>query len=399
MKAEAKKKLTETMDRLMRIGFDDVVEQGGKVWLVGGFVRDAMLGRESKDIDVVIDRLPMNGIFDILERRGKVDIVGKSFAVLKFAVDDETIDVAVPRKDIHDGSGTHRGVAVSTEGVGMYEDMLRRDFTINAMAFNGDLFDITGGEYDIFNKVIRCVDEAVFAEDPLRLLRAVVFSARFGFEISGDTMKLLKDNVGLIKNEPGERIMSELEKILDHGGDIGMLVNTLMETHMYGEMFRSYACRPYSGESVEGMTRADFFYSVLSNAMDPKRLFLTYMRGDTVTAKEIDMLTSISLYEQFADGKRQSRRHTAQIALDGAPGLLHSKVMMSKYPDVMPDFVSGRYPKNRLDLAVNGHDLMEIGVKNIDIAFVQNKLLDMILSDALSNERKELLNAAKTIIR
>jgi len=195
----------------------------GKIYEVGGAVRDRMLNRgiDIKDRDYLVCGIPYLELSDILRKFGQVDLVGRSFGVIKFAQshgdEKHTFDVALPRKEHSTGVG-HRDFAVSFDpDLKIENDLGRRDFTINAMAVsldNDEFIDPFGGQSDIKNRLIRMVSPDSFPEDPLRMLRAIQFAARFEFEIEPATYSALKENARLIESVSAERINEEFNKLL-----------------------------------------------------------------------------------------------------------------------------------------------------------------------------------------
>jgi tRNA nucleotidyltransferase (CCA-adding enzyme) len=186
-------------------------DAGGRAFLVGGSVRDALLGRAPKDFDVEVFGLPAPELVSILDRFGRVDTVGESFTVFKIG----SIDVSLPRRESKIGRG-HRAFAVEGDPALPFEDALRRrDFTINAMLqdpLTGEIIDPFGGRRDLEARVLSAVDASTFADDSLRVLRALQFAARF--ELTADeTTKALCRSLPL-DDLPAERIWVEIEKLL-----------------------------------------------------------------------------------------------------------------------------------------------------------------------------------------
>lgn len=191
---------------------------GGRVFLVGGAVRDAMLGRPVKDFDLEVFGLPAEAVASSLSAVARVEPAGDSFPVFKVAGLpglDGQIDVALPRRDSKKGPG-HRGIAaVADPFMPIAEAARRRDFTINAMMLDladGGLEDPFGGEADLAARVLRVVDASTFTEDPLRALRAAQFAARFEFEVEPATARLCASMP--LGELPAERIAGEIEKAL-----------------------------------------------------------------------------------------------------------------------------------------------------------------------------------------
>jgi tRNA nucleotidyltransferase (CCA-adding enzyme) len=191
---------------------------GGRPFLVGGAVRDALLGRPLKDFDVEVFGLAPETLARTLASLGRVDAVGQAFTVLKVSGlrgVDGAVDVSVPRRDSKVGPG-HRGIAVQGDPhMAVEEAARRRDFTLNALLFDprsGELLDPHGGRRDLDARVLRAVDALTFVEDPLRALRAVQFAARFELTVDPATAALCRAMP--VEELPVERVWGELEKLL-----------------------------------------------------------------------------------------------------------------------------------------------------------------------------------------
>jgi tRNA nucleotidyltransferase (CCA-adding enzyme) len=196
--------LTVTIARAAR-------DKGGRALVVGGAVRDRLLGGESKDVDLEVFGLEAAELRAMLERIGRVDTVGESFTVYKVG----NVDVALPRRESKVGRG-HRGFEVSGDpSLSLEEASRRRDFTINAIAWDplsGEYFDPHGGRADLERRVLRAVHPPTFGEDSLRVLRALQFAARFELSTDEATRHLL--GTIALDDLPTERIRGEIEKLL-----------------------------------------------------------------------------------------------------------------------------------------------------------------------------------------
>ncbi len=184
---------------------------GGRALYVGGWVRDRLLGRESKDIDLEVYGIEADRLRELLGEIGPVNTVGQSFTVYKLG----GIDVSLPRAESKRGRG-HRGFVVTGEPrMPVEEAARRRDFTVNAIAWDprrDEYIDPFGGRDDLARRRLRVVDPATFADDSLRVLRAVQLAARFELTPDDATLRLCR---GIALDDlPAERIRSEIEKLL-----------------------------------------------------------------------------------------------------------------------------------------------------------------------------------------
>ena len=199
--------------RLLKIA-GDIREAGGRAFLVGGWVRDALLGKPCRDYDVEVYDMAQDALVPILSKYGRTNLVGKAFGVIHLAMKGLSLDFSFPRTESKVGYG-HRGFVVHTdEKLSFKEAALRRDFTINAMGM--ELPDLTlcdpyGGIDDLKAHILRHVGPA-FAEDSLRILRGVQFASRFGCTLAPATVELCRtlslDDLSV------ERLFEEFKKWL-----------------------------------------------------------------------------------------------------------------------------------------------------------------------------------------
>lgn len=200
--------------------FKDLGKISDGIFLVGGPVRDLLLGRNLKDLDLLVQNIPMNELISFLENYGKTNLVGKSFGIIKFIPKQNEqleFDIALPRKEISTGKGHKDFLVEFDHTLPIQEDLKRRDFTINAMAQNlltEEIIDPFLGQQDLKNKIIRTTFKDSFLEDPLRLLRAIQFAARFEFNIEEETFSQMQQHAPLIKTVARERIIEEIKKLM-----------------------------------------------------------------------------------------------------------------------------------------------------------------------------------------
>ncbi|MCA1815835.1 MAG: hypothetical protein LC746_05400, partial [Acidobacteria bacterium] len=189
-----------------------VREAGGRALLVGGCVRDALLGRQPKDWDVEVYGVEPARLRALLEKFGRVDAVGEAFTVYKLG---RSLDVSLPRRERKQGRG-HRGFVIEGDPAMSFEEAARRrDFTINAILFDPltrEHIDPFGGQTDLKNRILRAVAPETFVEDSLRVLRAAQLAARFELEVDAATVELCR-SIDLT-DLPAERVWGELEKLL-----------------------------------------------------------------------------------------------------------------------------------------------------------------------------------------
>lgn len=191
-----------------------------KVFLAGGAVRDHFLGRDSKDLDFVVVGLGLNGGIELayhLHRMHNTStpVVFKRFGTAQIIVFGEEIEIVAARKESYNFQDR---MPIVEEGT-LEDDVMRRDFRINAVLYDiskGVFVDLVGGLKDIKNRKIQTTGDpdVIFAEDPLRIMRAIRFSAQLGFDIEPDTWNAIIKFVPWLKNISNERIRDEFNKIL-----------------------------------------------------------------------------------------------------------------------------------------------------------------------------------------
>ena len=190
-----------------------VADAGGRTYYVGGCVRDGLLGRDNKDIDIEVHGIPVQTLERILDSLGERLTMGASFGIM--GLRHYELDIAMPRSETATGRG-HKDFEVFVDPfLGAEKAARRRDFTMNALmqdVLTGEILDFFGGREDMRRGLLRHVDDESFGEDPLRVLRAAQFAARFGFAVADETRTL---SAGMdLAALPGERVMGELEKAL-----------------------------------------------------------------------------------------------------------------------------------------------------------------------------------------
>lgn len=190
-----------------------VAEKGGSTYYVGGFVRDALIHKENKDVDIEVHGITPTCLEEILDSLGERMVIGESFGI--FGLKGYSLDIAMPRKEEVRGQG-HKDFDIFVDPfIGTESAARRRDFTFNALmqdVLTDEIVDHFGGVEDLKAGVLRHVNDKSFTEDPLRVLRAAQFAARFGFRVAEETVALCSRMP--LQHLPRERIEGELKKAL-----------------------------------------------------------------------------------------------------------------------------------------------------------------------------------------
>ncbi|MFC1640504.1 CCA tRNA nucleotidyltransferase [Patescibacteria group bacterium] len=196
-------------------------KEGGRTLLVGGSVRDLMMGKTPKDFDIEVRGLEPDVIERIARNHGQVEDVGESFSVLKLQLGPgRDIDIALPRTDSKTGRG-HKGFTVKPDPYMSTEEAARRrDFTMNAIAadpLTGEILDPFNGRQDIRDRIIRVTDAKLFRDDPLRVMRALQFMARFNMELEQESAKVIRSMLPEMNEVSEKRYLDEWRKMLVQG--------------------------------------------------------------------------------------------------------------------------------------------------------------------------------------
>lgn len=370
-----------------------IQEAGGEVFIVGGAVRDEMLGIESKDIDFLIRFLTYNEIKEAISHLGKVfdQEIGGKVSTLKAVIDGEEFDIAIPRTGEKSTGVGHGDFEITLDPHAPIEsDLSRRDFTFNALAKNedGTIVDKFGGLQDIEDRVVRAVGNPVerFAEDPLRMLRALQFACRLGFEIEGATAEAIRSMKHLLLSISNERIFMEFEKAWTKGKGksdnlklIRLLANLGIGEKLFGEHFDPMAIS-LEGNDEERVIGS--FVAFFLNGGDVERIRPTnHMESHLNVAK-----AAVSNQPQIW---KWAKKHQLPILTQ-----VFHKIEM---PHVVSKFEhASQMPMIPKELALSGRELMDLGLEGKEIGEAQQSLISAVFSGLISNEKEELTKWIKT---
>ena len=377
-----------------------IVDMGGKIYQVGGAVRDEMLGKVSKDLDLLVVGVELNDLARVLTRFGKTNLVGKAFGIIKFVPDGATeeIDISIPRIDSKSTGKGHKDFEVKLgKGITLQQDQLRRDFWMNAIAKDietGEIHDIDKkGQTDIENQQIRVIGSQAFKEDPLRMLRAVQFAARFGFTIESETMKQIKKNVRLINTVSAERFQEEFRKMFEKGTpSIG--VDLLKETGILKKLF----------------PRAKALFPVEYDKLD-KKAFPAFLAVLLKGHKSIDIQKGLKLSNEDTNAVSDVLKYMAMRDVDSDVGLVtfikystpkgvenvNYVLKAQRKVDIDYRLNSMRRvgkPTSMKELAIGGRDLQKIGLRGKMIGDTLYELLIHAIETG-KNDKDYLLSRAK----
>jgi tRNA nucleotidyltransferase (CCA-adding enzyme) len=192
-------------------------KQGQRVYLVGGVVRDLLLGYPNFDLDLVVEGDAVKLAQQVAEAGEAKLLAHHRFSTAKLRYENFTLDLATARKETYARPGALPAVTPGT----LMDDLIRRDFSINAMAISlapndyGELIDPHQGRNDLEQRLIRILHPKSFSDDAIRILRGVRYEQRFGFEFEDRTARLLKRNIAMLDTISGDRIRHEVEHVFE----------------------------------------------------------------------------------------------------------------------------------------------------------------------------------------
>ena len=376
----------------------DIKSKGGKIYQIGGAVRDEFLGKVSKDLDLIIAGIDIDDLQKILNQHGKVNLVGKSFGVLKFnpfGQEGEPVDIVVPRIEVSTGEG-HKDFEVRLgKDITLEEEQLRRDFWMNAIAKDietGEIIDIGGkGQLDIKNKQISVINPKAFEDDPLGMLRAVQFASRFNFKIEDETMKEIKKNAAKIKTVSNDRYQEEFRKMFEKSSKPTVGVKLLIETGLMNHIFSKGKVNPLMDKLSKDTfpTFLALFGEGSSGSEIQNVMKLSNKDANIVQAVmdfqkiNLDDLNVVKFLSKVKDKKDVIRNIDALQKAKGQTTLSEQlKSMKGK-------------PTSLKELAVTGKDLLDEGISGRKIGEILNYLLELAVKTG-KNDKEFLLSRAKS---
>lgn len=367
---------------------------GGRMYRVGGCVRDSIMGIDSKDIDILVTGLDFTQINEILSKYGDTNLVGESFGVIKITIDNLDYDFAIPRSEISTGWGHRDFIVTTNKELSVEIDLSRRCHTINAIAIDiesGTLIDPYDGLGDINNKIIRAVGDPSdrYVEDPLRILRALQFHCRFGFKIDDLTLESMREHRHLLKTISGERVFEEFKKAF-----IKSCTSSNTE-------FMKIITYTKIGETLFG----DDWYGTWGLQYDIcgdkvfSNIILMFLRNEsdfTFLKMSKDLIDAVKLARDFWNAEDHfSVFYKRDRYYQELKDALHSCCLGWQYDWTRFDSM----PKKPSDLNISSEELMSMGINGRMIGIVHRELCRMIYEEGLNNTREFLAPAAQEIAK
>lgn len=384
-------------------------EHGFEAYVVGGCVRDSLLGREPEDWDITTSARP-DEVKTIFQRTIDTGIQHGTVTVM---LNRQGYEVTTYRVDGEYEDGRHpKSVDFTTS---LLEDLKRRDFTINAMAYNGreGLVDAFGGMADLDGKVIRCVGSAMnrFTEDALRILRAIRFSAQLGFRIEDETYAAVARIAPNLAKVSRERIAAELTKLLKscHPEKMKLVADTGAAKYISEAFERAAVLKKEELAAICLLPDSKYMrWAGFLRREEPETAaaILRDLKLDCDTMERVKVLVG-SWQEEIPDEKPAVRRVMNRI-----PGEMFDSLLC--FQEAFAEEISGGYreklaavrslaeeirsdcdPVTLKELAVDGRDLIKAGMKpGPGLGKTLKELMDLVLDDPKRNTKEELLKAA-----
>ena len=284
-------------------------DAGGRALLVGGCVRDMLMGYQPKDWDLEVYQLDPQRLRELLDQLGPVSVVGEAFTVYKLG---QHLDVSIPRRERKSGRGHKAFVIEGDPSMSVADASRRRDFTINAILqdpLTHEIIDPFDGRRDIERRLLRAVSAETFAEDSLRVLRAAQFASRFQFDIDVETIELCR-TIDL-SDLPAERIWGELEKLLLRSAKPSIGLEWLRKLGAIERLFPEIQSLIGVPQDPEWHPEGDVFVHTLLATDRARELIddLSYPRQVTVMLATLAHDFGKPATTQFVEGRWRSRGH------------------------------------------------------------------------------------------
>lgn len=418
-------------------------EYGFEAYMSGGCVRDEYMGLIPKDYDLTTSATP-DQIMKVFHDY-RIIPTGIKHGTVTIMIDDIPYEITTFRKDGKYSDGRHPDSVEYTTS--LLDDLSRRDITINAMASNGsEIIDPHNGREDIKNKIIRCVgnpDERII-EDALRMLRIVRFATKYNFIIDIKTFQAIQNGVSLLSNVSVERIRDEFNQIIMNKLGLYTLLYSGLIDQIYPEFLRlfdieqnnPYHCHDVGHHvlrAVESSNKKDLRVELALFLHDMGKLetrttdengvdhFKYHAKFSVTKAQEFlkkykydnktreDVLTLIKYHDiEFIPEKKYVKRMLNNIGQELLVLLCDVKIgdisaqnpdffdqrksEVLKFLEIIDEIIKEESCFQIKDLAVNGYDMIELGLQREEISFALNKLLEVVIDGVVENNKEDLIN-------
>lgn len=439
------KKASETAVKMLK-------DCGFEAFLIGGSVRDYIMSMPIGDIDITTSATPTE--VEEVFKDFRVIETGIKHGTVTVLIDSEPIEITTYRSESTYSDNRHPDNVTFSKT--LKDDVVRRDFTMNAIAFDfkEGFVDLVDGMKDIDNKIIRCIGDAQtrFREDALRILRALRFSAVLGFSIEENTALAIHKCKDLLKNISAERIQIEFSKLVcgknaynvlqEYADVICVFIPEIEESIGFEQINRHHIYDVYT-HSLKALEQSknelhirlalflhdigkpfvahfdekgeQHYYSHPKKSAELTEKILTRLRFDNDTKDKVLTLvrmhdTPIMLDKEDSPSKKRLKRILSQIGVDLTYDLIEIKrcdnssqnpeyyrgdVFYKATYDMLDEIINGDECFSIKDLKINGNDLIAIGFKGKDIGKALQKCLDGVIAEKVQNNFDDLIKYAK----
>lgn len=428
-----------------KIVIDTLTKSGFKAYIVGGIVRDSLLGKQAHDIDITTNARPFE-VIKLFRDNYTIALTGIKYKTVTVIIDKNPMEITTFRSEsgYEDGRRPDR-VVYETK---LENDLKRRDFTVNAMAYNDkeNLVDLFGGIDDLENKIIRTVGDPDqrFFEDRLRMLRAVRFCSQLGFTLEENTKHAIKKDAKLIKSVSVERIAQEINKTMLQSDKPSIAFELMHETgllkHILPDIDKMYDFdqqNPYHSKDLFHHTMevvdnsekdvtlrlsalfhdtgkiytktvdengVGHFYGHYEKSAEIAKIALKKLKYSNEIIKTVSLLCLKHMVQPEQITQKGIRKLIATIGEDKIDLLVKLQKADSKsttigessiFGDKVKQVLSQEHAFRQNDLALNGNDLIEMGYKGKKIGEIKKYLFEKVLDEPKLNQREELIKIVK----
>ncbi len=444
-KANSFKKASETAVKMLK-------DCGFEAFLIGGSVRDYIMGMPIGDIDITTSATPTE-VKEVFKDFRVIE-TGIKHGTVTVLIDNEPIEITTYRSESTYSDNRHPDSVTFSKT--LKDDVIRRDFTMNAIAFDSQkgFVDLVDGMNDINEQTIRCIGDAEtrFREDALRILRALRFSAVLGFSIEENTALAIHKCKDLLKNISSERIQVEFSKLIcgknaynvlqEYADVICVFIPEIKESIGFEQINRHHIYDVYT-HSLKALAQSkndlhirlalflhdigkpfvahfdedgeQHYYSHPKKSAELTEKILTGLRFDNDTKEKVLTLvrmhdSPIMLDKEDSPSKKRLKRILSQIGVDLTYDLIEIKhcdnssqnpeyyrgdIFYKATYDMLDEIINGDECFSIKDLKINGNDLIAIGFKGKDIGKALQKCLDGVIAEKVQNNFDDLIKYAK----
>lgn len=379
------------LERLKLRGYDG--------YIVGGSVRDAIRGLAPSDYDITTDALPEK-TQEIFSDMRTIE-VGLKHGTLGVMSEGELYEVTTYRIDGDYTDSRHPDSVTFTKNI--KDDLSRRDFTMNAIAYNSDVgfVDAFGGIDDIRARVIRAVGCPAkrFSEDALRILRALRFSSTLCFEIESETSRAIFEKAHLLSDISRERIFVEWKKLLsgndayrvitDHASVLAFVLPSLDKIKL--------PSREFFDSGDESVREISLFIKSSTEPAEAYRVAMEYLRADR-HRQDVGLKVITHISDSIED-RRDIKRLLSKIGEEATALLLRVRECVCErkepYGEALEEILTRGEPYSIKHLAVGGEDIKSLGILGREVGEALSYLLELVIDNAELNERSTLISALK----